>query len=211
MSYFFDFIVTLADFSFLLRVTLDLFQNGLPNNLIWNCVKFNHPYNWATWTDSAHQQHEEYIQLSNRLKGNKVMGGTHKQWTNALTHWQDPNAMDLSRTQAQATMTKDKKTKWIKEGKCFQCDQKGHISHYCPQRNNQITEASTSSLPPNNAVIAIATISSNKALTADQKAEIFLTQLYNESNDVHAHFANIMFNKKEDFPHAWCPWLGLRH
>ncbi len=68
------------------QVTLDLFQNGLPNNLIWNCVKFNHPYNWATWTDSAHQQHKEYIQLSNRLKGNKVMGGTHKQWTNALTH-----------------------------------------------------------------------------------------------------------------------------
>ncbi len=36
------------------KVTLDLFQNGLPNNLVWNCVKFNHPYDWATWTDSAH-------------------------------------------------------------------------------------------------------------------------------------------------------------
>src|SRR6266702_686825 len=110
------------------QVTLDLFQNGLPNNLIWNCVKFNHPYNWATWTDSAHQQHKEYIQLSNRLKGNKVMGGTHKQWTNALTHQQDPNAMDLSQTWARSTMTKDEKTRRIKEGKCFQCDQKGHIS-----------------------------------------------------------------------------------
>ncbi len=67
------------------QVTLDLFQNGLPNNLVWNCVKFDHPYNWATWTNSAHQQHEEYIQLSNWLKGNKVMGGTQEQWTNALT------------------------------------------------------------------------------------------------------------------------------
>jgi len=67
------------------RVTLDLFQNGLPNNLVWNCVKFDHPYNWDTWTNSARQQHEEYIQLSNRLKGNKVMGGTREQWTNALT------------------------------------------------------------------------------------------------------------------------------
>ncbi len=37
---------------------------------------------------------------------------------------------------------------------------------------------------------------------ADQKAEIFLTQLYNESDEVHARFANIMFNKKEDFPYA---------
>ena len=92
--------------------------------------------------------------------------------------------------------------------KCFWCDQKGHISQYCPQRSNWIAEALTSSSPSNNAVVATATISSNKALTADQKAEIFLTQLYNKSNDVHTHFANIMFNKKEDFPCAWCPWLA---
>ncbi len=98
-------------------------------------------------------------------------------------------------------MTEDEKTKRIKEGKCFRCDQKGHISQFCPQKNNRIAEASTSS-SPNNAVIATATISSNKALSADQKAEIFLTQLYNESDEVRARFANIMFDKKEDFPHA---------
>ncbi len=46
--------------------------------------------------------------------------------------------------------------------------------------------------PSNNVVIATATISSNKALTADQKAEIFLTQLYNKSDDVCAQFANII-------------------
>jgi len=48
----------------------------------------------------------------------------------------------------------------------------------------------------------MATIASNKVLTADQKAEIFLAQLYNESDDIQACFANIMFDKKEDFPHA---------
>ncbi len=95
------------------------------------------------------------------------MGGTREQWTDALTRCQDPNAMDLGRTRACATMTEDEKTKRIKEGKCFQCDQKGHISHFCPQKNNRITEASTSSSPSNNAVIATATISSNKALLAD--------------------------------------------
>jgi len=63
-------------------------------------------------------------------------------------------------------------------------------------------EASTSSSPLKEAVVATATISSYKALTVDQKAEIFLTQLYNESDDMHAHFANIMFDKKEDFPRA---------
>jgi|SRR6266702_2471183 len=84
-------------------------------------------------------------------------------------------------------MTEDEKTKQIKEGKCFRCNQKGHISQFCPNKNNQIAEASTSSSPTNNTVIATATISSNKALSADQKAEIFLTQLYNESNEVHCH------------------------
>src|SRR6266702_301730 len=183
-------------------VTLDLFQNGLSNNLVWNCVKFDHPYDWASWTNWARQQHEEYIQLSNRLKGNKVMGGTKEQWTNALTHHRDPNAMDIRQTRACATMTEEEKTKRIKEGKCFRCDQKGHISRFCPQKNNRIAEATTSSSPPNNSVIATATIASNKALSADQKAEIFLTQLYNESDEVHAQFANIMFDKKEDFPCA---------
>jgi len=51
-------------------------------------------------------------------------------------------------------------------------------------------------------MVATATITSNKALLADQKAEIYLTQLYNESDKVHTQFTNIMFNKKEDFPHA---------
>jgi len=83
--------------------------------------------------------------------------------------------MDIGRTRARATMTEDEKTKQIKEGKCFQCDQKGHISRFCPQKNTRIAEASTSSSSTNNATIATTTISSNKALSPDQKAEIFLT------------------------------------
>ncbi len=39
------------------------------------------------------------------------MGGTREQWSNALTRCRDPNAMDLSRTRARATMTEDEKTK----------------------------------------------------------------------------------------------------
>jgi len=96
-------------------------------------------------------------------------------------------------------MTEDEKTKRIKEGKCFRCDQKGHISRFCPQKNNKIAQTSTSS---NDSTVATATISSNKPLSTDQKAEIFLTQLYNKSDEVQACFASIMFDKKEDFPHA---------
>jgi len=98
-------------------------------------------------------------------------------------------------------MTEDEKSKRMKEGKCFRCDQKGHISQFCPQK--RIAQASsTPSSSSNNATVATATITSNNALSADQKAEIFLAQLYNESDDVRARFANIMFDKKEDFPHA---------
>ncbi len=97
-------------------------------------------------------------------------------------------------------MTEEEKTKRIKEGKCFRCDQKGHISRFCPQK--KIAQASTTPSSSNDATVAMATITSNKSLSADQKAEIFLAQLYNESDDVRARFANIMFNKKEDFLHA---------
>jgi len=95
-------------------------------------------------------------------------------------------------------MMEDEKTKRIKEGKCFWCDQKGHISRFCPQKNNRIAQASSS----NDSTVTTATISSNKPLSADQKAEIFLKQLYNENDEVRACFANIMFDKKEDFSHA---------
>src|SRR6266702_1478591 len=108
--------------------------------------------------------------------------------------------MDLGRTRARATRMEDEKAQRIKEGKCFRCNQKGHISRFCPQKNNRIAQASTPL--PNDSVIATATVSSNKLLSADQKAEIFLTQLYNKSDDIRARFASIMFDKKEDFPCA---------
>src|SRR6266702_496070 len=93
-------------------------------------------------------------------------------------------------------MTEDEKSKRIKEGKC---DQKGHISRFCPQK--RIAQASSNpSSSSNNATVATATITSNNSLSADQKAEIFLAQLYNESDDVRARFASIMFDKQDDFP-----------
>ncbi len=61
------------------------------------------------------------------------------------------------------------------------------------------------------AVVATATITSNKALSTDQKVEIYLMQLYNKDEDVHAQFTDIMFSKKEDFPHTWSLQLGLGH
>jgi Retrotransposon gag protein len=33
------------------EATLDMFQQGLPNPLYLNCVKFHHPHTWDEWTD----------------------------------------------------------------------------------------------------------------------------------------------------------------
>ncbi|SRR6266702_3856933 len=108
--------------------------------------------------------------------------------------------MDVRRTRAHAnaTMTEDEKTRQQKEGRCFQCNRKGHISCNCPQKSSQVAEASSSN---SNTVVATATIMSNKALSADQKVEIYLTQLYNKDDEVCTCFMDIMFNK-EDFSHA---------
>ncbi len=124
------------------NVTLGMFADGLPPKLMVNCIKFNHPIDWNDWTQSARLHQEEYIQLRDRLKGYKNQGHMQTQWRNALNR--NPNAMDIGRTQARATTTgvTGEKEKQQAEGRCFRCNRMGHISQYCPQRN----EGSTSTI-----------------------------------------------------------------
>ena len=89
------------------NVMLGLFANGLPPKLMVNCIKFDHPVDWNDWTHSTRLHQEEYIQLHNRLKEDKRnQGHMQAQWRNALNR--NPNAMDIGRTRARATTTRDK-------------------------------------------------------------------------------------------------------
>ena len=71
----------------------------------------------------------------------------------------NPNAMDIGRTHARATMTDEEKQRYQQEGKCFRCGNKGHISRNCPQRQNtQASVATTSSTVPSTTPTVVATV-----------------------------------------------------
>ena len=59
------------------EATLKVFQNGLPNPLIVNIIKFHHPVTWNEWTSAARIQHQEYVLLKdimNKSEGETLRG-----------------------------------------------------------------------------------------------------------------------------------------
>ncbi len=171
------------------NVTLGMFADGLPPKLMVNCVKFDHPHDWNDWINSARLHQEEYIQLRDRLKGGpRNQGHTQSQWKNALNR--NPNAMDIGRTRARVTATDDK-GKQRSEGRCFKCNQQGHISRYCPQRSDRPS-----------AITASVALTSPTPLSNQQKAQAYLATLHSESEEVRNAFAEELFAQKQDFLNA---------
>jgi len=155
-----------------------------------NCVKFDHPADWNDWTNSARLHQEEYIQLQDRLKGGpRNQGHTQTQWRNTLNR--NPNAMDIGRTRARA-ITLDDKNKQRSEGRCFKCNQQGHISRYCPQRNDKPSSSITTSI----------VLTSPNLLSNQQKAQAYLATLHSESEEVRNAFIEELFATKRDFLNA---------
>ena len=50
------------------EATLNVFQNGLPDQLIVNIIKFHHHVTRDKWTAAACLQHQEYIFLNDRTR-----------------------------------------------------------------------------------------------------------------------------------------------
>jgi len=174
------------------EATLDIFQRGLPYKLVSNCIKFNHPVTWNDWTQAACTHQQEYIFLKERVKGGDRWGGaTCMQWRNALNNC-NPNAMDIGRMRARATMTDNNKRQRIQSRLCFQCNQKGHITRYCPNRTTRVAEATTSNTP-------VVTVQTNGPVSAAQKVQALITTLHAETKEVRNCFAEELFQKKEDF------------
>ncbi len=172
------------------EATLDVFQRALPFKLVANCVKFDHPVMWINWTRSAQTHQQEYIFLKERVKGNNQRGGATKfQWRNALNNW-NPNTMDIGRTRAHATFMDKEKQQRIQSGLCFQCNQKGHIARFCPQKHTRVTEASMSNTP-------VVTIQTQGPISAAQKAQALIATLHTESAKVCDCFADELFGNKD--------------
>jgi len=98
--------------------------------------------------------------------------------------------MDIGRTRARVTTTDDK-GKQRSEGRCFRCNQQGHISRYCPQRSDRPA-----------AITASIALTSPQPLSNQQKAQAYLATLHSESEEVRNAFAEELFAKKQDFLNA---------
>ncbi len=172
------------------NVTLGLFADGLPPKLMVNCIKFDHPVDWNDWTHSTRLHQEEYILLHDRLKGGqRNQGHMQTQWRNALNR--NPNAMDIGRTRARATTTRDKE-KQRSEGHFYRCNKQGHISHNCPQCNEG----------PSSTIAASVALNSTTPLSNQQRAQAYLATLHNEPEEVRNAFTDELFTNKQDFLNA---------
>ena len=176
---------------------LNVFQDGLPDQLVVNIVRFHHPITWNEWTAATRTQHQEYIFLKDRTKNKeRHFGGTKGQWQKAFSCPKDPNAMDIGRTRARATLTDEDKQRLQAVGRCFRCQKQGHISCNCPQRPPaRAAEASTSTI-----ATALSTTPTTPALADEQKADAIIAMLGTQSQGVRDVMANKMFEEEEDLP-----------
>ena len=116
--------------------TMNMFAKGLQESLAVDCIRHNNPESFPQWVQSAQQNHRTWLQIQS-LKGpssfQKPRPGTNPfTWrrNNGQTPRQrpqhDPDAMDVD--VIQKAITKDDKTKYCSEGRCFNCRRQGHLS-----------------------------------------------------------------------------------
>jgi len=123
---------------------LEKFIKGLPTPLARNCVEMDNPDSWDEWKESARKRQEVYIRWRQILGVADTKREQSSSKKKDLNRWRqgfgskrtdkDPNAMDTTpgRTRTRR-MTTDEHTRLMNEGKCFNCQQKGHFSQDCPQ------------------------------------------------------------------------------
>jgi|SRR6266702_6444491 len=98
--------------------------------------------------------------------------------------------MDIGRTWAQVTFTDEEKQQQIQSGLCFHCNQKGHITRYCPQWGSRAAETFTSNTP-------VITVQMQGPVSAAQKVQALIATLHAESEEVQDCFADKLFSKKD--------------
>ncbi len=104
----------------------------------------DNPDSWDEWKESARKCQEVYIRWRQILGVTDTKRDQSSSKKKDLNRWRqgfgskrtekDPNAMDTTPGWTRVRrMTTDERTRLMNEGKCFNCQKKGHFSRDCPQ------------------------------------------------------------------------------
>ena len=84
------------------------------------------------WFDAMHEQHDIWNELRATIEDTKSTSLPVPPQHN-MTYVRPSNAMDVDAVHVDA-LAAEEKEKLSKEGQCFKCKKQGHISHKCPER-----------------------------------------------------------------------------
>ena len=114
--------------------TITQFWRGLNMGLLKAIVQHVCPHlrTLCEWFDVAHEQHDIWNELKATIEDAKSTSPPAPLRCN-MTYMRPLNAMDVNVVCVDA-LTAEEKERLAKEGRCFKCKKQGHISHKCPER-----------------------------------------------------------------------------
>ena len=114
--------------------TITQFWCGLNTGLLKAIVQHIclHPRMLRDWFDATCEQHDIWNELKAAIEDAKGTGPPAPPQRNT-TYTRPSNAMDVDAVRVDMLTAKEKE-KLAKEGHCFKCKKQGHISHKCPER-----------------------------------------------------------------------------
>ena len=136
--------------------TLNLFRRGLPDALGKNVITKHNPQSWNEWDTMTRAEHDVWLKLSSlypKKQEKMKFGKTESEWCRSFKPKGQPHGKGSGGAVPMVvdppgwinrTLTEEEKTTMLKEGRCFRCSNKGHMSKACPTRPSSSSTSSTS-------------------------------------------------------------------